>query len=76
VQTAIFQAGVDELIALCLRADLGDQVFLALAHLRCRNLRLPESQATRWLEAFRKQRTAASGAAARSAADPEAPAAN
>ncbi|MAA98172.1 MAG: hypothetical protein CMN86_07730 [Stappia sp.] len=77
VQTAIFQAGVDELIALCLRADLGDQVFLALAHLRCRNLRLPESQATRWLEAFRKQRTAASAAAAaRSAADPEAPAAN
>jgi hypothetical protein len=60
VQAAVFQAGVDELITMCLRADLGDQVFLALAHLRCRNLRLPETQATRWLEAFRKQRSAGS----------------
>lgn len=61
IQAAVFQTGVDELIALCRKAGVTDQVFLALAHLRCRNLRIPESEATRWLEVYR--RTAEDGTA-------------
>jgi hypothetical protein len=54
VQRAVFQAGIDELINLCHSAELTDQVFLALAHLRCKHLRIPETQAMRWLDAFRR----------------------
>ncbi|SDU34345.1 DUF2336 domain-containing protein [Stappia sp. ES.058] len=54
VQRAVFQAGIDELINLCHTASLSVQVFLALAHLRCKHLRIPESQAVRWLDAFRR----------------------
>ncbi|WP_349358185.1 DUF2336 domain-containing protein [Stappia sp.] len=54
VQRAIYQAGIDELINMCHAAGLSDQVFLALAHLRCKHLRIPENQAMRWLETFRR----------------------
>ncbi|WP_029059371.1 DUF2336 domain-containing protein [Stappia stellulata] len=54
VQRAVFQAGIDELINLCHAASLSNQVFLALAHLRCKHLRIPENQAVRWLDAFRR----------------------
>ena len=54
VQRAVYQAGIDELINMCHAAGLSDQVFLALAHLRCKHLRIPQNQAMRWLETFRR----------------------
>ncbi|WP_428698380.1 DUF2336 domain-containing protein [Stappia sp.] len=60
VQKAVFQDGIDELISLCHAAGTSDQVFLALAHLRCKHLRIPESQAMRWLDAYRRSRPARS----------------
>lgn len=58
VQRAVFQAGIDELIGLCRVAGTSDQVFLALAHLRCRHLGIPETQAMRWLDAYRRSKPA------------------
>lgn len=54
MQGTVFQAGIDELISQAHAAGLSDQVFLALAQLRCQHLRIPESQATRWLDMFRQ----------------------
>ncbi|WP_417773062.1 DUF2336 domain-containing protein [Stappia sp.] len=73
VQHAIFQAGIEDMIALALRAETTDQVFLGLAHLRCKHLRLPESQAVRWLSAYRQSRNAdtnADGGASKNAPSP------
>jgi hypothetical protein len=61
VQKAVFQDGIDELIMLGHTAGTSDQVFLALAHLRCKHLRIPETQAMRWLDAYRRSRPAGSG---------------
>ncbi|WP_067336422.1 DUF2336 domain-containing protein [Stappia indica] len=61
VQRAVFQAGIDELIGLCRVSGTSDQVFLALAHLRCKHLGIPETQAMRWLDAYRRTRAASPG---------------
>lgn len=52
IHTAVFKAAIDDLIQLCVAASLSDHAFLALAHVRCRRLRIPETQSMRWLEAY------------------------
>lgn len=59
IQTVIFQAPIDELVELGLAAGVTDHTFLAIAHLRCRQLRMPESQSLRWLELYRSIRAGA-----------------
>ncbi|MBA5777229.1 DUF2336 domain-containing protein [Stappia sp. F7233] len=59
IQTAMFKAPIDELIELALAAGVTDHTFLAIAQLRCRQLRMPDSQAVRWLELYRSMRAGA-----------------
>ncbi len=56
VQTAIYQAAIEDLIQLGITAGASDHAFLALAQVRCRHLRMPESQSLRWLEMYRQQK--------------------
>lgn len=63
VQTAIYQAAIDGLIQLGIAAGVSDQAFLAFAQMRCRHLRMPESQALHWLEIYRQHKAASMASA-------------
>ncbi len=60
----LFEAKLEELLEMSLKAEVTNATFLALALARCKQLRFPETQAKHWLALFQRQRSIRSAAAA------------